>query len=356
MSNNKSFELDGLVLEKINDFVVVATPAKQSLSVDDLTCIVEKNRNLIMEIVSTTGALLFRGFKNLNTDVFNTLALDSFDFEPNNAFNVGRMPAFIATALRKYSESLVGGDYRRYINKDTVRLGPADNSIQGPHVEGGVSSNRCRFLVLGCEQPSDYLGETALCDFSKVWEELPAEVKELLQGGKNYFRYTTRRKINLLDWLILKFSPYKVVKLDSGKANLVLPPCPVTVSHPETKEVCIQPWSFALNTNDSVFRMAKEVFKSRPPEFKDHTADSLNLNWAIYDKNDEPVKWDSSIHDVLFRTIFENTYLLSWRKDDIAVVDNVRCGHWRMNGEQGDRKIVQIQADCFDANEHALRA
>lgn len=40
---------------------------------------------------------------------------------------------------------------------------------------------------------------------------------------------------------------------------------------------------------------------------------------------------------------------MEWQKGDIAFVDNVRIGHWRMNGEQGQRKMVQIQATHFNA-------
>src|SRR5690606_42099233 len=37
-----------------------------------------------------------------------------------------------------------------------------------------------------------------------------------------------------------------------------------------------------------------------------------------------------------------------------ALVDNVRMGHWRMNGEQGKRRLVQIQVESFNAEDHQV--
>ena len=340
-----------LYAQKINDFVSLVAPSEAS-GMDELIELIKNNRKQVIDLVTNNGVVVFRGFDGLTPNLFNELFFEGLEFESNNAFNLKNMPGFIASWLRKYSETLVGGDYRRYLDKDTVRLGPAGDSIQGPHVEGGVSAERCRFLVLGCLEPSPYMGETGMCDFSQVWKAFPERIQEKFCGSSNLYRYTTRRKITIFDRILLNWSPYTVKTLPSGKAHLVLPPVQAVVRHPETGNPCFQPWSFAINTNASVHRMAQKTFPGRGPIQKDTTAEELNMDWQIENKNGELEGWVQEDHDEVFKTIFEHAYLMQWQKGDVAIVDNVKCGHWRMNGEQGERKIIQIQANSFNAEDN----
>ncbi|WP_281963425.1 hypothetical protein [Acinetobacter johnsonii] len=42
--------------------------------------------------------------------------------------------------------------------------------------------------------------------------------------------------------------------------------------------------------------------------------------------------------------------MLQWQKGDVALIDNIKIDHWRMNGKQGQRKLMQIQANVFNAD------
>nr|WP_256732897.1 hypothetical protein [Acinetobacter sp. SwsAc2] len=35
------------------------------------------------------------------------------------------------------------------------------------------------------------------------------------------------------------------------------------------------------------------------------------------------------------------------------MIDNIKIDHCRMNGKQGQRKLMQIQANVFNADQHA---
>ena len=77
----------------------------------------------------------------------------------------------------------------------------------------------------------------------------------------------------------------------------------------------------------------------------------MNLTWELCDVKGHSVEWSTTEQRQLFDNIFDKAYLMNWQKGDIALVDNIKIGHWRMNGEQGNRKLVQIQANAFDANQ-----
>ncbi len=68
------------------------------------------------------------------------------------------------------------------------------------------------------------------------------------------------------------------------------------------------------------------------------------------DDKGQSIAWSASEQREMFDRIFERAFLMAWQKGDIALVDNIRIGHWRMNGEQGNRKLVQIQANAFNAD------
>ena len=83
---------------------------------------------------------------------------------------------------------------------------------------------------------------------------------------------------------------------------------------------------------------------------KDSTADGMNLTWELCNDKGESIAWSAAEQREMFDRIFERAFLMAWQKGDIALVDNIRIGHWRMNGEQGNRKLVQIQANAFNAD------
>ena len=68
--------------------------------------------------------------------------------------------------MRKYSENRAGDD-RPYLNHNMVQLGSVENSIQGPHLEGGLYSTRSRYIALFCQEPADHLLETGFNNLEK---------------------------------------------------------------------------------------------------------------------------------------------------------------------------------------------
>ena len=54
-----------------------------------------------------------------------------------------------------------------------------------------------------------------------------------------------------------------------------------------------------------------------------------------------------------FKALYQDALLLQWQKGDVALIDNIKIAHWRMNGKQGQRKLMQIQANVFNADQHA---
>lgn len=333
-----------------HDFVTIYSP-KTACDSATLIGILLQHRDYFIQQIAARGVLLFRGFSPASPSEFHDIITQGLGMEPWNAFNTEKMPGFVSSWLRKYTEGLLGaGDYRRYLEKNTVQLGPVESSVQGPHVEGGIRSERSRYIALCCFEPAPHLAETGMVDLHEVYADLPEATKQKYQQARNRFFYITGRKVNVLDKLLLKKSPFTVIARDDGYAHLALPTCPLVCTVPETGQLCLQPWAFARNTNAAAHAAAVDNFKGRGEILKDSTADGMNLTWELCDGDGQTIAWSAEEQRDMFDRIFKKTFLMAWQKGDIALVDNIRIGHWRMNGEQGKRKLVQIQANAFNAD------
>ena len=91
--------------------------------------------------------------------------------------------------MHKYSENRAGHD-RPYLNHNTVQLGAVENSIQGPHVEGGLHSTRSRYIALFCQEPADHLLETGFNNLEKIWTHFPVSIQQkILRRMESFFLY-----------------------------------------------------------------------------------------------------------------------------------------------------------------------
>ncbi|CAB1206572.1 TauD/TfdA dioxygenase family protein [Acinetobacter bouvetii] len=336
----------------LNDYAKVFVAHTEHATYRDLATYIDHNLDQLMQQLHQYGILIFRGFDIQYTDEFHQLIEQQFKLQPWNSFNPN-MPGWLASWMRKYSESILGaGDYRRYIDRNTVQLGPVENSIQGPHVEGGVRSERSRYIALFCQQPSTYLAETGFNNLEKIWDNFPAQLKQKYQGTWNHFSYISSRKINFIDQLLLKKSPFKVSLRPDQTAKLTLQPSPLVIKHPVTQKLAIQPWAFANNTNPFTHQAAQNCFENRGEIQLDFTAEGMQLSWEIFNQQGDPVEWNDQDKQTFFDALYRDALLLQWQKGDIALVDNIKIAHWRMNGEQGNRKLIQIQANVFNADDH----
>lgn len=341
-----------LKYDQLNSFTRIFHADPTHNSMQDLAQYIGVHRQELMQQIHENGIVLFRGFQVEQPEQFNQLIEQYFQFQPWNAFNPN-MPGWVASWLRKYSERILGaGDYRRYIDRNTVQLGPVENSVQGPHVEGGIRSERSRYIALFCQEPSTYLAETGFNNLEHIWENLPKHLQEKYLGAWNHFSYVSARKISVFDRLLLKKSPFSLEMRQDKKAKLTLQRCPLVIHHPDTKKRVIQPWAFANNTNPFAHRAAKDCFLNRGEIEIDSTADGMQLTWEIYNHQGQQIEWTDEEKQQFFNAMYQDALLLQWQKGDVAIVDNIKIAHWRMNGEQGNRKLIQIQANMFNADEH----
>jgi alpha-ketoglutarate-dependent taurine dioxygenase len=355
MSTTNNTSLDQVIVNEDHAFVTIVTP-RNAAAKPDVTALFEANRKYFMDKITKRGVVLFRGFGPIDTQIFNDLISKGMGLNPWNGFNLAGMPAFVTNWLRSYTEALMGsGDYRRYLDRNTVQLGPVGQSVQGPHVEGGGSPKRARLLALCCFEPAKHLAETGLVDLHEVYQRLPESLKRKYLTAFNRFYFITARKLNLFDRMILSKSPVKIFEtLPDGRAKLATKPTMAVCAHPETGDICLQPWAFARNTNTHVHAAAQAVFTGRGPIGRCENADGTNYIWDLCDANGKDVEWTDAEQYAFFEDVFKHSFLCNWQKDDIALIDNVRMGHWRMNGEQGNRRLMQIQVECFNAEEHAV--
>ncbi|MEO1339131.1 MAG: TauD/TfdA family dioxygenase, partial [Myxococcota bacterium] len=244
--------------------------------------------------------------------------------------------------------------YREYLDAVTMKLTEQENAIQGPHVEAGFMPKRAGFLVLYCEAAEEMSADTGIYDLAASLSELPACEQKKYKAAKNQFRFRTRE----LNWWERTFGAWvagKVVgaNLDQNgkfarRTEFVFERGPTVVHHPRTGIPCIQPWPFTNNTAMAVHRAAIDTFHDRHFADMDSTASSGDSVWNLVDDLGTQLGWSEPEMMGLFKSIFKTTYAHRWEVGDVLLVDNIRCGHGRMEGPKTRRSLLQLQCNYVD--------
>ncbi len=337
-------------LSEVSTFVTVLTARQQGMNTTQLQQVLTEHQDFIQHTLHTRGVVAIRGVQAETPERFQDLVAQGLGVQPWNGFNSKGLPGFVSNWLRRYTEGLMGsGDYRRYVNKDIVQLGPVARSVQGPHVEGGGNPVRPRYLALCCFEPAEHQAETGMVDLTTVLQQLKPTTRQKYLQAFNTFYYYTARPLNWFDRLLVSQSPLRLMEESGGRAKLASAPTPAVCVHPVTGEACLQPWAFTLNTNGHAQASAERAWPDRAPLDPCPNAQNTEYLWGLCDADGKTMSWTEEEQQELFDTIYQRAFLMDWRKGDIALIDNVRAGHWRMNGVQGQRKLMQVQLGMVDA-------
>ena len=336
----------------LNDYCKIYVADPEYTHADALAAYFRVHRKELMQELHQYGILLFRGFKVHRSYEFHELIKQHLKLEPNNKMYRPRR-SWLTSLLYKYRSNIIKTKkYIRFLDPHPVPFNPVKSSIQGPHVEGGSHSERYRYLAMFCKEPSIQVAETGFNNLEKIWNHFPTRVQQKYLGAWNHFSFISPRKLNLFERLLLKKGPFRLSRLPNRKAKLTLKRSPFVIVHPETRKKAIQPWAFAHNTNRFVHQAAQACFKDRGMIQPDANAERLQLSWDLFTKSGKKIEWTDQEKQHFFDALYRDAVLVQWEKGDIAIVDNIKIAHWRMNGEHGKHKLVQIQANIFHADQH----
>lgn len=237
------------------------------------------------------------------------------------------------------------------------------------HCEMSFCAHPPRWLFFSAMIPSAGVGgETPLCDFRKVWNELDPQVRErfVQRGLKNVRNYAAPDapagdQMQLKAWHEMFQSRDKKVveakckeegfepvwKADGGLQ--IWSDSPVFRQHPDTGETA---WynhltTFHVSTPAGEY---KRIYNFRPTEQNKaiyEMAQSLEVemrNKAPEDRSMHTVYSDGSeipeadiehVRDV----VWKNMQVNAWQKGDVVAIDNASVSHGRLPYE-GERKVV----------------
>lgn len=198
-----------------------------------------------------------------------------------------------------------GGSGKRVAFHGYHTLAPADDTVQGPHQEQSLAFRIA--LVMYCEQPSTWGGDTALFDMQHAWKNLPRDLQLLL-------RWSTWRLPGLADF-------------------------PCSVRHPTTGEAMLLFYCFGKMAQDCV-----DVYKARTAKHwvrEDPYTYGISRDFdpciVLPDGTERPF-----VGPDLRRTlevIYDSMVPHAWAKGDVLVVDNIRWAHARLEGRGEGRRV-----------------
>lgn len=310
-------------------------------------------KGAIYKKIQDLGYVVLRDFEISDAHHFQSFLQNDLSVKTWNVFNKLKVAGPIITFVRRVSDGILGaGDNRTYLNSELQQLGHIENSVQGPHVEGGVYNKRARYLFMYCEKAPESWGETGVADLSRVYQSLSPESREVLQDAWQQFEFTSAKRLNLLERSILVVGQIKHYLRPDKYTQMLMDYIPLLCRHPESGLLCPQIWAYL---GDSVHKAASDTFPERTPLDKENMASTWKLEWKLTQHDGTPITNGLAIMDELIKATFTHSRLVRWKAGDITIVDNIRCAHWRMNGHADQpRKIYQLQADPFLATDLAL--
>lgn len=307
-------------------------------------------KSFVYDKTRELGYVVLRGFALDDAQQFQAFLEKDLGIELWNVFNKLKMAGPIITLVRRITDGILGaGDNRSYINAQLQQLGHIQNSVQGPHIEGGVYNKRARYLFMFCEQAAINWGETGVADMHAVFESLPPATRNALRESWQQFEFTSIKRVNWLERLILTLGRIKHYLRPDGFQQMVMDYIPLICRQPESGLPCPQIWAYL---GDSVFNAASNTFPERTPLEKECMASTWKMKWTLSERNGDVIPEGVELMDELIQATFRQSRLIKWQQGDITVVDNIRCAHWRMNGHADQpRKIFQLQAEPYLATD-----
>ncbi|MDC0535419.1 TauD/TfdA family dioxygenase [Francisellaceae bacterium] len=319
-----------------------------SMSFEEFCLELHKNKNKLSELLDQNGFIILKNTPARSVDDFKKVIGECLQWDPSYTVI---LPKKITQWIRGYFSKLTNTtQYREYIDSVTMKLGSPESSIQGPHIEGGSLKNRSSLLSMFCLDAESGSAQTGIYDLSAAFESLNQDEKSKYECAYNEYRFHTRQLHPFEKYIpMLLFRSFaKCYKRLSSTMDIIFKPTRMVVKHPRTKKRCLQIWPFLKNTSKAVHRAASEVFVDRVFLQLDSTASHSNSDWNIIDKDNNTIPWSEGEKTRLFKKVFKTAHIHSWSKGDILLIDNIRCAHGRMEGEETKREIIQLQCNYLE--------
>jgi alpha-ketoglutarate-dependent taurine dioxygenase len=320
----------------------------ESMNLDAFYTYLKNNDDKIKQLLIQDGFVILKKTPARTAEDFHKIITECLQWEPSYPV---LLPKKITQFIRAYFSNLTSTtQYREYIDSITMKLGPPEDSIQGPHVEGGSLKHRASLLSMCCLQAEEGSAQTGIYDLSVAFNALPEEERDKYQKAYNEYRFHSR-KLFLFEHILAKllFSKFASCQKVSGSTmDMIFHPSKMVIKHPQSNKNCIQTWPFLKNTSEAVHQAAQEVFKDRVFNNIDSTARNTNSVWSIVDIHNTPLPWSDEEKLRLFKAIFKTATIHTWSQGDILLIDNIRCGHGRMEGKETKREIIQLQCNYMN--------
>jgi alpha-ketoglutarate-dependent taurine dioxygenase len=319
---------------------------------NDLLNWLKENKDSFTQRFYESGAVLFRGF-NIDTPA---------DFESITLQVDPRMEeGYYGTSPR----NLVKGTRHVYTASELPGYYPIMQ-----HCEMSYAKQPPITLFFYCHIEPAYGGETPLCNFRKVYQQLNPEIKQAFDKKgvitvRNYSGLGSKKRFNLFelkqwDEIFHTTEKAEVEKqcreqdiefewFDNGSLRL-MHKTPATIKHPVTGETVwfnhtqvFHPdaapveYRYIHQRQHRIKTLFWSVLTGIMVKAKKLTTEPIDqsMNVLFGDGSEIPASYIQHIEDV----IWKNLVIIPWKKNDIIAIDNFSTSHGRLPYE-GEREIL----------------
>jgi len=305
--------------------------ARNNISSNDLVQKFHQHKDQILATYQQSGVVLLRGWPIPDTGIAENLLKD-MDFAFDNEYLGGASPR---TPLSKHFF--------------TSTEAPAPYVITF-HTEMCYLEQRPSKIFFYCIEPPQKYGETPIFDCAAIYQALDPELRDKIESlGMMYQRYFVEQPAKL-------FNVYKTWKDAFNAKNkeeveaacvkqgmtwqwqnngglLTQTKIPGVIQHPTSGEKCLSLTIY--NGHAAPYDMKK--FRQRINPLARFALS--NLVRSQYAKNNVFMRtlWGDGSNisknetQAIIDTAWQSSTMFHWQKGDLLLIDNIRCGHGRLN-------------------------
>lgn len=335
--NEHNTHVATLVLPSLPNFPMLVD--EDTTDAKSLLAFVISHKDEILARYNNNGLVLLRDFPFADSNeaerVFNKLT----DSRPGTIEGpLGFLPGWLQTA----AQDLVLAVMLRFLDGKRSgglsALAPASRNVQGPHQEGQLFRWRWPQVGFFVESAPASLGETVLYHAHAAFQALPPALQSKVSGT----HYSYHMHLNGLYDYMPTWMYDLTLKVGTGMMNNEATWVPMVLKSPVSNESSLQFFGFGKTINE----VAADAFNNAYPGRNAVSCNDYFGEYFIRPATSKlPVEKFTQEEEVaILKAFMESSFMLRWKTNDFALVDNIRWAHGRANGDNSPRVLHFYQS------------
>ena len=308
------------------------TPDEDTTNEMSLIDFISSQKDEILSRYNKNGLIVLRNFPFADNNEAERVFKELTDSQPGNTKGpLGFLPGWIQLAAQNLALAIMLRFLDGKRDRGLSALAPASQDVQGPHQEGQLFRWRWPQVGFFVQLAPVSLGETVLYHAPTAFQALPPALQ--LKVSQTHYSYHSH--LNFLYDYMPTWMYKLTLKIGAGMMNNEATWVPMVLKSPINNELSLQLFGFGKDIN----KVAADAFNKAYPGRNAVPCKDYYGEYFIRTGPGETGKKKFTREEevAILKAFMESSFMLRWKTNDFALVDNIRWAHGRANGDNSPR-------------------